>query len=157
MLTSAPQTEWRLKPASVICQATASVLFVFIVVCLSGCGLLESEQHESTDTDRVTRQSGSLRVPEGKELDVYYPIPYALRPNVQISSVFNHSLVIEQQPDHFRVKNPSPFAEDINWEARGVTIPASASTGTDSIKVSAQTTGKSATVGIRTGNLKDGE
>ncbi len=68
----------------------------------------------------LTKQTGTIHVPPGQEVMVYYPGPYASPPNLVVDDTFHQCSVIEQRPDGFRVKNSSPFAQDVTWSARGM-------------------------------------
>lgn len=84
-----------------------------------GCAVLSIGP---TTADTSNHQSGKVTIPAGQELDVYYPGPFASPPNLQTETIFDDCLVIEQRPDHFRIKNPSPFSREVRWEARGVAV-----------------------------------
>ncbi len=81
---------------------------------LIGCAVVP------TTTEDFSRQRGKVAVPPGEELDVYYPVPFASPPNLRTETTFSDCSVIEQKPDHFRIKNPNVFSRDLTWEARGV-------------------------------------
>src|SRR4051794_15850307 len=84
-----------------------------------GCG---SIQVSAPPTEDATRQRGKAVVPAGEELDVYYPVPFNSPPNLLVQSTFNDCSIIEQKPDHFRVKNNNPFSREVTWDARGVPV-----------------------------------
>ena len=80
----------------------------------------------SPSTNDLSHQHGATILPAGQELDVYYPAPFSSPPNLLTKSIFNDCLVVEQQPDHFRIKNPTPFSREVSWEARGLPVTAPA-------------------------------
>lgn len=49
-------------------------------------------------------------------------MPFTSPPNLHTETTFSDCLVVEQKPDHFRIKNPNPFSRDLTWEARGIPI-----------------------------------
>ena len=73
--------------------------------------------------DDKTWQGGTARVPAGGELEVYYPVPFAAPPNLQIDGDDpDGCVVVEQRPDHFRLRNPAERARQAKWE--GAACPA---------------------------------
>jgi hypothetical protein len=70
-------------------------------------------------------QSGAIELRPGAEQDVYYAIPYASTPNLEIDSMFDDVELVEQHADHFRVRNTSNglLSRTVEWKARGVKVP----------------------------------
>ena len=91
---------------------------VFVAICL-GCMSIGGRTEIVNRDDRASSQTGKANVPGGQQLDVYYPVPYATPPNLEIADEF---VIVEQKADHFRVKNTSTFSRTVNWTARGVPI-----------------------------------
>ena len=87
-------------------------------ICLSFGGTSESEDHATFV------QTRKLVLQPGQELDVYYPVPYASPPNLEIEDTWRSCVVIDQKPDHFRIRSDSRFGqvfgEDVKWTARGI-------------------------------------
>jgi hypothetical protein len=66
-------------------------------------------------------QTGKVTVRPSSEKVVFYPIPYASPPNLELEGDSN-VIVVEQKDDHFRVKSADhgPWTETVTWSARGV-------------------------------------
>ncbi len=69
-------------------------------------------------------QEGKVHLlPNGSEL-VYYPIPFAHTPNLELCGGFfeNEWNLVEQQEDHFRIASTSKSATGtwVSWKARGL-------------------------------------
>lgn len=69
-------------------------------------------------------QEGAAAVPVGKAVDVFYPIPHSSPPNLTLDedfgTVFDRCTLVEQQPDHFRVRNDGVFERKVHWKTKGV-------------------------------------
>jgi hypothetical protein len=65
-------------------------------------------------------QKGEAVVPSSTELDIYYPIPYARPPNLELDTDFEDGVLVAQQEDHFRVRNTHAFRRSVKWTARGI-------------------------------------
>lgn len=64
-------------------------------------------------------QQGETRMPPHGEMDVYYPVPFASPPNLELDDV-RDVVVLDQKADHFRVRYDGPFpSNSIKWKARG--------------------------------------
>jgi hypothetical protein len=102
---------------------TAAGLFLLGIIlgCMSVSfeGRKQIFQHD----DQTYSQTGKIEIPPGQELEIYYPVPYAGPPNLVVSSTFSECQVIEQRPDHFRVKNTMSSPREITWTARGLKGP----------------------------------
>jgi len=110
---------------------TCSLMFLAIVL---GCMSLSigGRQGGSSCEEGVSEQSGEVRVSAGRELDVYYPVPFASPPNLTLADDCDHvvqvegrpdnfdCVLLEQQSDHFRVKNVGKFSGVLTWKARGL-------------------------------------
>jgi hypothetical protein len=66
-------------------------------------------------------QQGDASVPASEMVEVYYQKPYATTPNITLSGPFSEDvLLVEQTPDHFKVKNKSSSsARSFHWNAEG--------------------------------------
>ncbi len=92
---------------------------VFAVALLLAVGAFGCQSVRMLDGS--LQQRGSVSVPHEGEVDVYYPTPYISPPNLETDSSFNDHIIVEQKPDHFRVKNTELFPCDVSWTARGKT------------------------------------
>jgi hypothetical protein len=115
------------------------LLFVLGVICLpllsTGCICLSfggwghdsGEQCESKhhDSDGAVTQKGSLTFGNGEPVTVYYPVPFASPPNLEIRDQFNKCRIIDQRADCFRIVQDGPSVPSVHWTARGITTPAS--------------------------------
>jgi hypothetical protein len=99
--------------------AVAGALFVLILI---GCMNFAIGNRTIEDGNGVLVQEGDVHLTKDGEEDVYYPIPYASVPNLEVNDSFAHFKIIEQKEDHFRIRNTSFIAEDVHWHARGVRI-----------------------------------
>jgi hypothetical protein len=70
----------------------------------------------------VLNQEGEISLAGGEERDVFYPIPFASNPNLELSSSFNQCVIAEQKEDHFRVQNKSWHDMEARWHAKGIRI-----------------------------------
>jgi hypothetical protein len=69
-------------------------------------------------------QRGTAYVPRGQEVRVYYPIPYVSNPNLEFedSDGKRHLQIVDQKPDHVRVRNTSSSDCEVPWKTRGVLV-----------------------------------
>ncbi len=93
----------------------------FTLLAGAGCQITSTTHAPAEGT---THQRGKAVVPPGDVLEVYYPVPFVSPPNLTTQSTFDDCSVLEQKPDHFRIKNPNPFSREVTWEARGVPVTA---------------------------------
>jgi hypothetical protein len=70
-----------------------------------------------------TQFHGQALVAGERELDVYYPAPFVSCPHLDARSLSPCCEVLEQHPDHFRIKNPSSSAAEVIWYAQGIQTP----------------------------------
>jgi hypothetical protein len=92
---------------------------VIILGCMSisiGGRHVTTGHHE----DGAFVQEGKVQLGPGCEQDVFYPIPYACPPNLQIDRGCHHCVLVLQKEDRFRICNPGVFARTVEWTARGV-------------------------------------
>jgi len=103
-------------------RSVLTLCSLFLLGIVLGCMSLSiGERHEVVASeDGISSQSGEVKVPGGQELDVYYPVPFASPPNLTVTSTWDDAVMVDQQADHFRVKNPGAFSERMRWEARGL-------------------------------------
>jgi hypothetical protein len=107
-------------------------LFLRLAGILSGLSLLAlflgcmslSIGGGNCDAD-VLDQSGKVCLKRGEVQDVYYPIPYASPPNLELDWMDADACeILDQKADHFRIvinKGSCPFG--VTWKARGVKAP----------------------------------
>jgi hypothetical protein len=55
----------------------------------------------------------------GEPITVYYPVPYASPPNLEIHDSFHNCRILEQRADGFRIVQDNPVLT-FTWTARGV-------------------------------------
>jgi hypothetical protein len=67
-------------------------------------------------------QHGQVRLKARGEQDVYYPAPFAGVPNLELGEDCDNFEIVEQKPDHFRVRNRGFFGITAAWTARGVKL-----------------------------------
>lgn len=65
-------------------------------------------------------QTGQVNVPGQEEAVIYYPVPYLTPPNLVLDAGCVSCRIVDQKPDHFRVKNLGAGAELITWKSRGL-------------------------------------
>jgi hypothetical protein len=89
-----------------------------VLACVAGC----QSAPGGPAVESAAHQHGATIVLANDEQDVYYPVPFVSPPNLQVKSAFDDCSIIEQKPDHFRLKNPNMFSREVVWEARGIPI-----------------------------------
>jgi hypothetical protein len=121
------RTRWRdrLLSRKVGALATVSLAVIFL-----GCMSLSFGERTVVETHPehdVLTQEGSVSVLEGEVREVYYPIPYASPPNLDVRDCFHDCMILDQKPESFRVRNPTHSSIEVKWKARGVrcVVPAS--------------------------------
>src|ERR1700682_6524953 len=104
-----------------IAAALAAVAFVLIVLgCMSFS--IGGKTVVRPPDGNPFEQSGAIELRPGAEQDVFYAIPYASTPNLEIDSMFDDLDLVELHADHFRVRNTSNvlLSRTVEWKARGV-------------------------------------
>ncbi len=99
------------------------VTLLILLGCMSfslGGKTYTREVHECHSEDGLLVQEGEAHVKGRCEIDVYYPLPYGQPPNLEMSEESDEYVLVDQKPDHFRVRNPSCFRGKVCWRARGV-------------------------------------
>jgi hypothetical protein len=113
-----PSRLWRVAGGT-----SAAVTALIFLGCMSislGGGSTTCESHNAED---VLAQEGETTVPAHGQRVVYYPVPYASPPNLELKSCWSswhECALVEQRPDLFRVHNPGAFSCTVSWTARGV-------------------------------------
>jgi len=109
----------RRQPRPALCVVLVIVCSLLSMGCLSlNFGNWTSHNNEDPS---VLSQTGSARVTKGQIADIYYPVPYASAPNVELDDMFHNYEIVEQKADHFRVRNNSG-SWDVKWTARGMRV-----------------------------------
>jgi hypothetical protein len=108
-------------------RRTAGVASAFAwLAIILGCMSLSIGERTTLPDDRLAyTQEGSAHIEIGQELDVYYPVPYASPPNLELKGLGSYTIV-DQQADHFRVRakveGNTIGWEGFDWTARGVRV-----------------------------------
>jgi hypothetical protein len=99
-------------------RITGPLIAVFCIGSLSLA--LFSLVRPSEPDQAMLLQQGEMRLGAGAELVVYYPIPYPRIPNLEVRTA-SDCVIVEQQADHFRVRNLDPNTPaTAQWKARGL-------------------------------------
>jgi hypothetical protein len=69
--------------------------------------------------DGITCHRGTVHVPANADADVYYPLPFASKPNLELTDPFGNCEIVLQREDCFRVHNTSCISTTAKWKARG--------------------------------------
>ncbi len=100
------------------------LLLLLVLVCLpllaTGCLCLNIGGCDHPENDGVLTQSGEAICGPGRPVIVYYPIPYATPPNLEIRDCFKKCTVLEQKADCFTIAQDSRSFPSVEWTARGV-------------------------------------
>jgi hypothetical protein len=96
-----------------------------VVLILLGCMSISIGKFgggSCAEADGVFCQEGEVTLPPNTVREVFYPVPYANRPNLEISDLFSHGELLEQKEVSFKVRNETAFAVTLSWKARGVRV-----------------------------------
>lgn len=115
----------------------SGLLFVgFSLGCmnLSFGGKTQVVSPTSQETPGDGLQRGKVYVPQGQEVCVYYPVPYLSPPNLEFEDSDNkrHLQIVDQKPDHVRVKNTNSWPVEVPWKARGMMVTSAKTSDTSS-------------------------
>jgi hypothetical protein len=110
------------RRAAVLAAAVTVLIFLGCMSLSIGGRNYEGQPGGHTDGD-VFIQKGTVHVKGRCEQDVYYPVPYAHTPNLELGEDIDQYHLVEQKEDHFRVWNPGPGTATVKWKARGVRVP----------------------------------
>ncbi|MGH7169376.1 MAG: hypothetical protein ACRELF_05865 [Gemmataceae bacterium] len=94
-----------------------------LILIFLGCMSLSIKIGCKSEPDGTTCQEGKVYLREGQELDVYYPIPYASLPNLELSGDDDDCVIIEQKADHFHIRYNGTIYAKPHWKARGLRCP----------------------------------
>jgi hypothetical protein len=96
---------------------------VAFFVCVLGCMSLNFGRMETVQPVEANVQTGKVTIPANQTLEVFYPTPYVVTPNLVVDSTWNDCKIVEQKANEFRIQNPSSFAREITWKTRGEKMP----------------------------------
>lgn len=93
---------------------------------IGGCGC------DHAEPNGVLAQKGKFAGANGGPMTIYYPVPYASPPNLELHDPFHNYTIVDQRADSFRIVQdqihvgPGGIASDasVEWTARGVRSPA---------------------------------
>jgi hypothetical protein len=112
---------------SAACVATClAALIVLGCMSISLGGHSVEEVKVTPETSAVLLQEGRIPVRPGGEQDVYYPVAYSSRPNVEIDDPLGLCDIVDQKENCFRVRfhaNSGNGAQVLTWKARGAHVP----------------------------------
>jgi hypothetical protein len=102
--------------------ATAAAISALIFL---GCLSLSFDRHYPGEhaEEGIMCHHGEVRLAAGAEEVVYYPLPFASPPNLELTSQFNWCELVKQCEDRFIVRNTSSFQLTAEWKARGPKPP----------------------------------
>jgi hypothetical protein len=120
-----------------VVRAAGALSLAALAVIVLGCMSLSFGGRNYTthlvEDDGLLCQEGKVKLGCSEERAVYYPIPYASPPNLDVSAGIVEVAVLDQKPDHFRVRwapgissGPPPL---VCWKAKGlrrVAVPCAA-------------------------------
>jgi hypothetical protein len=112
------------RTPSVTRRHGVTVLIAATVAAVVATAISVGVQSWVAKGDRLIQQ-GKVMVAIGGEHEVFYPVPFASPPNVQLEGNgvnWNAIKLTEQKPDHFKIKSTADFglAQEIRWRAEGV-------------------------------------
>jgi hypothetical protein len=104
------------------------LLLLLALICLpllaTGCICLSFGGCERAEADGVLTQTGKVTCKCESQVTVYYPVPYASPPNLEIHDQAKNFSLLEQRADCFRIVQVSPGLPNVDWTARGMRAPA---------------------------------
>jgi hypothetical protein len=100
------------RPVGVLAGAALLLIFLGCMSLSIGC---------KPDGDGTICQEGKVCLQGEEERDVYYPVPYASPPNLEISDGGSWYEIIEQKADHFRIRSGGAAHSDRHsaWASDG--------------------------------------
>ena len=106
--------------------AAGAVSFLVFMGCMS---FAIGPHYDAPPEGGVLEQEGEASLRQLAEVDVYYPVPYAFPPNLDVTDPYHNAEVLEQRADHFRVRNTCGHPVGVTWKVKGVRYsPAAVST-----------------------------
>jgi hypothetical protein len=120
-----PSRRFAFSPLGRTLGIGAAIALLFILLgCMSISIGRFSSTGSTTADDGTFCQEGEVTVPGNCVREVYFPVPYAHPPNLEVSDTFNHGELLEQKEGSFKVRNSSAFSLTITWKARGIKVGA---------------------------------
>jgi hypothetical protein len=133
-----------------ITAALSTLLTLILLGCM--CPVIVGERFKKKD-DETLCQTGEVRLSSGEQ-DVYYPVPFASTPNLELDpGMFVQ--ILDQKPDHFRIGS-SVSLGNVDWKARGIrSLPAVGTTlETGASPVTATSAGSGSASGSASGVIR---
>jgi hypothetical protein len=115
------------RPAAAVAAATVALIFLGCMSISIGCRTAE-EAKSCADDSGVLTQEGKVPLYVGGRQTIYYPIPYASPPNLELHDPHHYYDITEQKEGYF-ILCCSGFtgfwqeAQAVTWKARGVRCP----------------------------------
>lgn len=102
------------RPVGAVAAAVTATIFL-------GCLSLSFDKHYPPEPpeEGIVCHRGEVNLAPGAEETVYYPLPFASPPNLELTSQFNWCEIVKQCEDRFIVRNTSHFSITVEWKARG--------------------------------------
>jgi hypothetical protein len=107
---------WLTRPVGLL---AAFILLIILLGCMSISIGKFSGTSGTTESDGTFCQEGEATVSPGVIREVYYPVPYAHTPNLEISDTFNNCILVTEREGSFSVRNDSSHSVSVSWKARG--------------------------------------
>jgi hypothetical protein len=105
----------------ILSRLVGAVSGAFLALVLLGCMNFAIGNREIASHDGLLAQEGEIHLGPKEEQDVYYPIPYANIPNLELTDDFSTCCkIIDQKEDHFRIHNTCLSDIEPHWHTRGV-------------------------------------
>ena len=75
----------------------------------------------SAGIDGRLKQDGKVTVGGHGEREVFYAVPFAGPPNLELHGFDENAVIFkEQKADHFTLQNKGPFQQEVRWKADGI-------------------------------------
>ncbi len=111
-------------PHWLLTSRTGIVAAVAVLAILLGCMSISigkfGTTSGTTEVEGVLCQEGEATVPPGVVWQVHYPLPFLHPPNLEVSDMFHHCVLIAQDEGSFQVRNDSSSSVNVSWKARGL-------------------------------------
>ena len=93
---------------------------VAVLVVVLGCMSISIGKFSGTEADGVFCQEGEVTMAAQELREVFYPVPYAHSPNLEVSSTFHDCKLVSQREGSFQVRNEAYHSVTMSWKARGL-------------------------------------
>lgn len=102
----------------------AGCLWVFIILGCMSLSIGGSHIIPLSDHEPFCQRGSTALGPEG-EREIYYPIPFASPPYLEVEDPLAKYVIVEQHADHFRIRGVRDRfpSEEVRWKARGLRAP----------------------------------